>query len=68
MARVIINEETCKGCGLCADACPRGVLAIHKERINAKGYNPIYAAFPEKCIGCISCALMCPDVCIEVER
>ena len=68
MARVIINEDTCKGCGLCADVCPRGVLEIHKERINVKGYNPIHAAFPEKCIGCTSCALMCPDACIEVER
>ena len=68
MARVIINEETCKGCGLCVDACPRGVLAINTERINQKGYNPVHAAKPEDCTGCTSCAIMCPDTSIEVER
>lgn len=68
MAKVIIHEETCKGCGLCVDACPRGVLAINKERINQKGYNPVYPVHPDKCTGCTSCALMCPDTSIEVER
>ena len=68
MARVIIKEETCKGCGLCVDACPRGVLAINTERINPKGYNPAHPANPENCNGCTSCAIMCPDTSIEVER
>ncbi len=68
MAKVIIHEETCKGCGLCVDACPRGVLAINKERINQKGYNPVHPVHPDKCTGCTSCALMCPDTSIEVER
>ena len=68
MARVIINEETCKGCGLCINACPRGVLAINKDRINQKGYNPVFPVHPELCTGCTSCAIMCPDTSIEVER
>jgi NAD-dependent dihydropyrimidine dehydrogenase PreA subunit len=25
-------------------------------------------AVPEECIGCQSCALVCPDACIEVYR
>lgn len=68
MASVKILEDVCKGCGLCADACPRKVLAIDKNKINKRGYNPIAAVAMENCIGCAMCAQMCPDVCIEVER
>ena len=66
--RVIFNEERCKSCALCIEACPKGILAIDTEVINAKGYNPAKIVEEEKCIGCASCALMCPDVVITVER
>ena len=39
-----------------------------KEKINAKGYHPASVKEMEKCIGCASCALMCPDTVITVER
>ena len=68
MASVKIQEDVCKGCGLCVDACPRGVLAIDKNKINKRGYNPVAAKQPEQCIGCAMCATMCPDVAITVER
>ena len=61
--RVIFNVERCKNCGLCVEACPKGILAI-----DAKGYNPAKIVDEEKCVGCASCALMCPDVVITVER
>ena len=66
--RVSVNVERCKSCGLCVDACPKGILAIDTEVINAKGYNPVKIVDEEKCVGCVSCALMCPDVVITVER
>ena len=68
MAKVIFNEERCKGCGLCVTACPKGIVALEKEKINAKGYHPAGVNEQEKCIGCASCALMCPDTVITVER
>ena len=67
MAKLTIARETCKGCGLCADVCPRRILALSKE-INAKGYHPIALTEPEQCIGCASCARMCPDAVIKVEK
>ncbi|WP_368854370.1 4Fe-4S binding protein [Escherichia coli] len=36
--------------------------------MNKKGYNPATVFEMEKCIGCASCATMCPDVVITVER
>lgn len=66
--RVSFNEDRCKGCGLCIEACPVNILAIDKDKINNKGYNPVVIVEEEKCIGCASCATMCPDVVITVER
>ena len=68
MAKVSFNEDKCKGCGLCVTACPKGIVALEKEKINAKGYHPAAVKEMEKCIGCASCALMCPDTVITVER
>ena len=68
MAKVSFNEERCKGCGLCVTACPKGIVSLAKEKINAKGYHPAGVIEQEKCIGCASCALMCPDTVITVER
>ncbi|MEG9429730.1 MAG: 4Fe-4S dicluster domain-containing protein [Christensenellaceae bacterium] len=68
MAKVSFNEERCKGCGLCVTVCPKGIVALEKDKINAKGYHPAGVIEQEKCIGCASCALMCPDTVITVER
>ena len=51
MVKVTINELVCKGCGLCARACPKGVLALSKTKLNAKGYHPAEVVNPEACIG-----------------
>ncbi|MBR6638273.1 MAG: 4Fe-4S binding protein [Lachnospiraceae bacterium] len=68
MAGIRVNEERCKGCGLCVGACPKQILALSKDRINAKGYHPVEMTDKDKCTGCTSCAIMCPDVVITVER
>ena len=68
MAKLTIASETCKGCGLCARACPKGVLALSKTKLNAKGYHPAEVVNPDDCIGCASCARTCPDVAIRIER
>lgn len=68
MAKVIFNEERCKGCGLCTVACPKNIIVLSKDKINAKGYHPAEVVDMEQCIGCASCAIMCPDTVIKVER
>ena len=68
MAIVTVNEDVCKGCGLCVDACPKKIMEISKERLNKKGYHPAQCVDLEKCVGCAFCATMCPDVAIAVEK
>ena len=68
MVRVTINEQICKGCGLCVRACPKKVLALSKTKLNSKGYHPAEVVDQEACIGCASCGRTCPDVAITIER
>lgn len=69
MPRVYFNEERCKSCGHCSVACPKKIIVV-SDRLNSKGYHPY--TVPEEsmkdCIGCASCARMCPDVVIRVEK
>lgn len=68
MARVIIDEQRCKGCGLCVSVCPKKILVLEKGRLNTKGYTPVSVTDMGACIGCCSCARMCPDCVLEVEK
>ena len=59
---VFIYPNWCKGCHICVEFCPAGVLAfdeaLHRPKIVA----------PEKCTGCHFCDTHCPDFAIVVKR
>ncbi len=63
---VVIDVEACKGCRLCVDACPPGVLRMAEEAVNARGYR--YPELLTGCTGCRACAEVCPDFCFQVYR
>ncbi len=57
--RLQIDEEECKGCGLCIEACPPKVIALN-ERMNRYGYRTaVYAG--AGCTGCGICFMACPE-------
>lgn len=70
MPRIIVDDRYCKGCGLCTDACPRGIVELDAQALTAKGYHPAHIApgNEERCTGCGTCYLVCPDVAITVVR
>lgn len=68
MAKITIDIERCKGCGLCMAACPKGIIALSTTVMNQKAYRPAECTDPAQCIGCAFCARMCPDCAITVEK
>jgi 2-oxoglutarate ferredoxin oxidoreductase subunit delta len=68
MAKVTINGELCKSCGLCVVSCPKKIVVLSSDRINTKGFHPVEITDMDACIGCAFCAIMCPHVVITVEK
>jgi 2-oxoglutarate ferredoxin oxidoreductase subunit delta len=56
---VVINQEWCKGCGICVALCPKQVLELNIQ-------GKATAVRPEDCICCTLCELRCPDLAITV--
>ena len=52
MANVIINKETCIGCGLCVKECSRNAIALVNEKAEADS---------NLCNECGHCVAVCPE-------
>lgn len=66
--KLTIAEKLCKGCLLCVETCPKGILALDKSKVNASGYNPVHCTDMGSCSACAMCARICPDSVIKVEK
>ncbi len=66
--KIIIDQEQCKGCELCALACTPKLITT-ADFINGQGYHPaLFKDEENKCSGCAMCAINCPDAAIGVFR
>lgn len=65
MAKVEIDKDKCKGCGLCILHCPVKKLEFSSD-LNKRGVKYAIAKEDISCLGCGNCYLVCPDCCIEV--
>jgi 2-oxoglutarate ferredoxin oxidoreductase subunit delta len=84
IGNVQIDGERCKGCALCIDFCPRGSLLLSAQLnlkgyfvvvfrdveggIEGRVDGDATTDGSAGCNGCGNCALMCPEVAIEVTR
>ena len=41
MARIIVDEKVCKGCGMCVHACPLKIIALDKTRLTPRATTPL---------------------------
>jgi 2-oxoglutarate ferredoxin oxidoreductase subunit delta len=65
--KIVVNRDLCKECLLCIEFCRKGCIEAGRE-YNSRGYRPVTAIEEKECNGCALCALMCPEVAIEVYR
>ncbi|MDD5505117.1 MAG: 4Fe-4S binding protein [Candidatus Omnitrophica bacterium] len=65
MAKIKINSQRCKACGLCIIYCPNGSI-VFSDNINKQGVKPARFKEGAKCAGCAFCVMMCPDCAIEL--
>jgi 2-oxoglutarate ferredoxin oxidoreductase subunit delta len=66
-ARIEIDQEYCKGCGMCITYCPKNLIK-YSDTFNDSGYIPAEFKNNDECTGCAICAMVCPEVAIEVYR
>ncbi len=64
---IVVSDTYCKGCELCIDVCPKGVMSLDRTRLTPKGYHPAHL-HANGCTGCAICAIVCPDAAITVYR
>jgi len=67
MAKIKIDTERCKGCGLCVLYCNKGQIESDKS-LNKKGIYPVKFTDKGECTGCSFCAIICPDLCITIYK
>lgn len=64
--RITLRPFFCKGCGLCVDICPTGVLLLSNNKRSKWGITVIKSA-ADHCIGCRMCEHRCPDFAILID-
>jgi 2-oxoglutarate ferredoxin oxidoreductase subunit delta len=67
MIRVSIDEDMCKGCQLCVFECGHGAIKMSSKK-NKRGYLCAAAAEPGACVGCLKCAVVCPECSIIIVK
>lgn len=71
----VVDRDKCGGCGLCRDACPRGIIRLipREERghlvlcSSRERGKTVQAACSAGCTGCKACVRACPREAITVE-
>jgi len=69
---LILDSETCTGCGICVDACPEEAIslglvgAVRRGAVSTVDDAPV-SIDAEKCSYCGVCVIMCPFSALNLE-
>jgi len=63
---ITIYRHFCKGCEICAEVCPKGVLRMKTATDRWEG-SIVEIVDLEACNACMLCEHQCPDFAIEVQ-
>jgi len=61
-----IYRHYCKGCEICSEVCPKGVLRMESVSDRWEG-SVVEVVDMEACNACMLCEHQCPDFAIEVH-
>lgn len=64
---IVVDENLCKACELCIEACPQHVIDLNTEIITPRGFHPAHL-IKDECTGCGICTVVCPEAAITVYR
>ena len=67
MKKMTVDFARCKGCELCTTVCPKKIVEIQQDKLNAEGFYTAVCTDDEKCIACAMCAVMCPECAITIQ-
>ena len=60
-----IDDDLCKGCGLCIANCPFAALEFSKDNLGVYS-TPATKVKKENCKVCHQCEQICPDAAIKI--
>lgn len=64
---ITVDENRCKGCGYCKEMCPKDVFEF-EGKLNVAGYSVSSAKHLDRCIGCNTCVMTCPDLALTLSE
>ena len=64
--RPVINTDTCVGCSVCIENCPKFCLELSEPEFHGDIHIVAELARPDDCIGCGICSKVCPIIAITL--